>query len=162
MPFVLLIVGAILILTAYRNSYGDLATALETDVPGFAKWALALAVVGGLGWVPGMQTISRWLLALVIVAIVLSNKNWQTFFTNVQTISSLPAASTASATPAAAYVASPTTPATQAQISGSSSNTGNINAVAQTATVTSPLGAFDPAAYLTQFEAGIGGFGGIA
>ena len=162
MPFVLLIVGAILILTAYRNTYGDLATALETDVPGFAKWALALAVVGGLGWVPGMQTISRWLLALVIVAIVLSNKNWQTFFTNVQTISSLPAASTASATPAAAYVASPTNPQiTQADVSGTSS-TGNINAANVAATVTSPLGAYDPAAYLTAFEQGIGGFGGIA
>lgn len=153
----LVIIGAILIVTAYRNTYGNLATALETDVPGFAKWALAIVAVGALGWVPGMQAVSRWLLALVIVVLVL--RNYQALFANAQHLSSLPAATPAQQTPAAAYVANPSNPQiTQASISGTS---GNVNAAAQTASVSSPLGAFDPAAYLTAFESGVGGFGGV-
>jgi hypothetical protein len=167
MPFLLILIGAVLIVSAYRNTYGDLATALETDVPGFATWALAIAAVAALGWVPGMQKISRWLLALVIVVLVL--RNYQALFANAQTLAKLPAATPAQTTPTAAYLASPTAPnITTADISGgtsagsSSTIAGSINAANQIATVTSPLGAYDPAAYLTQFEAGVGGFGGVA
>jgi hypothetical protein len=165
MPFLLILIGALLIVTAYRNTYGDLASDLETDLPGFAKWALALVAVAAMGWIPGMQKISRWLLALVIVVIVL--RNYSQFFQNLPQLSSLPAATPATPTPTAAYLANPTAPAiTTADISGgatvSNAVPGSINAASQIATVASPLGAYDPAAFLTQYEAGIGGFGGIA
>jgi hypothetical protein len=38
-PFLLVLVGVVLIVTAYKNTVGDLATALATDVPPFLKWA---------------------------------------------------------------------------------------------------------------------------
>jgi hypothetical protein len=161
MPVILILIGAVILVAALRNTQGDLATALETDLPGFFKWFLAVAVVGGLGFVPGMKVPSRWLLALVLVVIFLVNYvNVYKGFTSL--VTSPPQPSTATQTPAQAYVASPTNPQiSQAEITGTSANAGNINAAGQVTTVTSPLGAFDPAAYLTAFEAGVGGFGGI-
>ena len=163
MPFILVLIGGVLVVAAFRNTQGNLATALEADVPGFFEWFLALAVIGGLGFVPGLKVPSRMLLALVLVVLVVTN--YTRIFSGFSTLAtSPPQAGTGPASqpsPAAAYVANPANPQiTSAEISGTS--TGNINAASQTATVTSPLGAFDPAAYLTAFEAGVGGFGGIA
>jgi hypothetical protein len=166
MPFILIIIGALLLITAVRNTYGDLATALEADIPPYFKWALAIVGTGSLGYVPGMREISRWLLALVIIVIVL--KNYQAILNGFTSLESVPAASTASATPAVTVAASSGSPVTTAEITGTNTtavaNTtaGSINAAGIPPTITSPVGAYDPAAYLTAFEAGIGGFGGVA
>ena len=68
-----LIIGLILIVAAVRNSQGDLFSALETDVPKFVVWAVALLAIGALGYVPGMKIVSRWLLALVLVVLIVNN-----------------------------------------------------------------------------------------
>jgi hypothetical protein len=155
-PFILILIGAVLLIAALRNTQGDLATAIETDAPGFFKWALAIMAVGALGWVPGMRTISRWLLALVLVVLVL--RNYSKLFAGFKSLSqTTPVASNAPTTPAQAYVANPNAPnITTAQITGTS---GNINAAAQPTTTKSPLGQFDPSSYLASVESG---FGGIA
>jgi hypothetical protein len=70
---VALILGVILIVAAIRNSQGALFAALGVDVPGFVVWAAAIFAVGVVGYVPGLKTVSRGLLALVIVALVLNN-----------------------------------------------------------------------------------------
>lgn len=167
MPFILIIIGALLLISAVRNTYGDLATALEADVPPYSKWALAIVATGSLGYIPGMREISRWLLALVIIVIVL--RNYQAMLNGFTSLESLPAASTASATPAATVAASSGSPVTTAEISGTSTTAiaannvaGSINAAGIPPTIGNPVGAFDPAAYLTEFEAGVGGFGGVA
>jgi flagellar biosynthesis component FlhA len=155
MAALLILIGAVLLIAAVRNTEGDLGNALVADVPGYLKWALAIIAVGALGWVPGMRTISRWLLALVLVVIFL--KNYQALFQGFTNLETPPAPSQASASPAAAYVASPTTPITQAEITGTS---GNINAAGVAPAVTpSPL---NPNAYLTAIELGTIGFGGVA
>lgn len=156
MAALLILIGAVLLIAAVRNTEGDLGNALVADVPGYLKWALAIIAVGALGWVPGMRTISRWLLALVLVVIFL--KNYTALFQGFTNLETPPAPSQASASPAAAYVASPTTPITQAEITGTS--TGNINA-AGVAPTTTPS-ALNPSAYLTAFELGTIGFGGLA
>jgi hypothetical protein len=161
MPVVLLIVGAVLIVAAFNNAQGNLATALETDVPGFAHWFLAIAVVGGLGYVPGMRSPSRWLLGLVMLVLVL--RNYTNIFAGFKNAAAGSSAVTQSqTTPAAAYVANPSAPViTTAQISGTT--TGNVNAatapVAQTAF--NPL---SPASYLAPFTTDLSsmGFGGVA
>lgn len=171
MPFILILLGAILIVAAFNNTQGDLATALEQDVPPFLKWGLAVAAIGGLGWVPGMQTLSRWLLALVFTVIVL--KNYQAILNGFQALgggAGTAAAAVTNPTPAAAYIANPNQPQiTQASISGttgaatSSAQAVNINAAAGgTVTVASPYGQFDPGLFLTAAELGFGGFGGVA
>jgi hypothetical protein len=159
-PFVLLLIGAVALVAAMRNTQGDLATALETDVPAFGKWGLAIVGVGALGWVEGMRTISRGLVALVLVVLVLVN--YKALFAGFQGATTIAQPTTPAPTPAAAYVANPTSPnITQANVSGTGSAAGNVNAFV-TPQVISPFGAFDPAAFLSQFEQGIGGFGGIA
>jgi hypothetical protein len=171
-PFILLLVGAVIAIAAFNNTQGDLATELEQDVPPFLKWGLALFGVGALGWIPGMQLISRWLLALVMVVLVLMN--YQRIIQGFQQLGGATGASsgTANPTPATAYEQNPAAPQiTQAEISGTtgqnaqtmtSQNLGNINAAGIAPAAASPFGALDPAAFLTAFEAGYGGFGGIA
>jgi hypothetical protein len=100
-PFVLAIVGAILVIAAIRNTHGDLATALETDVPPYMVWAAALFGVGAIGWIPGMRGISRMLLALVVLVLVLAN--YKEILGGFTSLASAPAPTPAPATPAAQY-----------------------------------------------------------
>lgn len=74
MPIVIIIIGAILIVTAYSGTYAQLATELESDVPAYFKWGIALGLLVAAGYIPGFKTPVRWLLALVVLVIVL--KNW--------------------------------------------------------------------------------------
>lgn len=132
MPFVIILFALILIVVVYQNNQGNLLTALETDVPGFAKWFAAVALVGGLGYVPGMQKPSRWLLALVITVLFLANyKNILAGFQNAAasagttTATTDPATALASGTAASAVPATDVTGTSQAATStGSTSNVG--------------------------------------
>lgn len=82
MPFAALLIGAVLIVTALNNTHLALAQQLEKDVPGFFTWAIAIALVLALGYVPALKTPSRWLLALIVVVLVVSN--YKTLFANIQ------------------------------------------------------------------------------
>lgn len=173
MPFVVIIIALVLLVTAYKNTQGDLLAALETDVPSFAKWFGALALTGAIGYVPGMQTISRWLLGLVMVVLVV--RNYSAIFSGFQNAFSGASTSTASASvtsPAAAYASNPSSPTiTTAEVSGTGSGTaGSTSTGAVTSNVAS--NPYDPNAYLSNFlkSAGVSaivdgammGFGGIA
>jgi len=162
MPFLLLLIGAVIIIAAFNNSQAALVSELEQDVPPFLKWALAVVGVGALGWIPGMQTISRWLLALVMVVLFLSN--WQAIIGGFTSLSSAsgttvqPATQTSLTSVPAALA--PTGTASAGSIS-TSQVTQNINAAAQTPIYASQFGEFDPGNFLASFTAGFGGFGGI-
>jgi hypothetical protein len=159
-PFLIILVGAVVMITAFRDTHGSLATALETDIPKFATWALAIVGVAAIGWVPGLRPISRWLLALVVVVLVV--RNYDKLFPGFAALENLPAPAAAPIQPAAAYAANPRNPAiTQASVEGTATGS-NVNTIQPAAATTSPFGAFDPAAFLSAFEAGVGGFGGIA
>jgi hypothetical protein len=159
MPFVFLLIAAVIIVVAFNNTAGALASELETDIPGYLPWAAAIAAVAGLGFVPGIRTPSRWLLALVLVALAVSN--YQTIlsgFASVAGSSTSAQSGGGNVSPATSYAANPNSPnITTAQVYG----TGNVNASSQTASVTSPFGSYDPGAYLTAFETHAG-FGGVA
>jgi hypothetical protein len=101
MPFALAIVGAILVIVGIRGNYGELATALETDVPPYMVWGAAFFGVGAIGWVPGLQHISRMLVALVLVVLVLTN--YQQILASFKGLASAPSPAPAPATPAAQY-----------------------------------------------------------
>jgi len=73
MVLVLLAIGAILIVAAFRNSQGSLFAALYQDIPAFVTWAAAIFAIGAVGFIPGLKPISRGLLALILVVIVLRN-----------------------------------------------------------------------------------------
>lgn len=73
MTLVLLFIGIIIVVAAFRNSQGALFTALYEDVPGYVTWAAAIFAIGAVGFIPGLRPVSRGILALVIVVIVLRN-----------------------------------------------------------------------------------------
>lgn len=73
MVIFIILIGLILMITAYSGTYAQLATELESDIPGYAKWALAMAAIVAVGFVPGLQKPARWFLGLVILVIVLTN-----------------------------------------------------------------------------------------
>lgn len=83
MAFAILLIGAVLIVAAIRNSQSSLFSALKTDVPGFAIWAAAIFAIGAIGFLPALKPTSRALLALVFVVIVL--KNYQSILSGFQT-----------------------------------------------------------------------------
>lgn len=104
MPFILILIAAVFLVSAFNNTQGNLATALEQDVPGYTKWAAALAAVGALGWVPGLQKPSRYLLALVLLVIFL--RNYQNILNGFKAAAGGVAPQASQPTPAQAYISS--------------------------------------------------------
>lgn len=104
MPLILLLIAAVFIVSAFQNTQADLAAALEQDGPGYLKWAAALAAVGALGWVPGMQKPSRYLLALVLLVIFL--RNYQAILQGFQAAAGGATPTASQPSPAADYITS--------------------------------------------------------
>ncbi len=76
MPLGFLIVGAIVLLAALRNTHKELGSLVAADFTGsgsFLYWIAALAVIGGLGYIPEFRGPSRLLLALVFISFMLKN-----------------------------------------------------------------------------------------
>ena len=117
MPIVILLVGAILLVAAWKNTLGAVGSALAADVPPFGRQFAAIGLVGALGIVPGMRLPSRYLLGLVMLVIVLTQ--YKSVLAGLRNAASGAGVRTASVTsPAAAYAASPGTPITTAEITG--------------------------------------------
>jgi len=76
MPFVLLVVGLALVVSAARNTQGQLTSLIKADLTGpdsFVPWIVALAIIGGLGYVKPIKPITDAFLVLVIIVLFLSN-----------------------------------------------------------------------------------------
>lgn len=73
MAALILLIGVVLVVAAIRDTHGTLFSALGTDVPAFTVWAAAVVAIVALGFVPGLKTVSRGLLALVLVVLILNN-----------------------------------------------------------------------------------------
>lgn len=79
MPLGFLIIGAILAVSALRNTQRDLGALVAGDFTGsgnFGYWIAALAIVGGLGYIPTFQGPSRALLGLMVIVLLLSNRGF--------------------------------------------------------------------------------------
>jgi hypothetical protein len=91
MPLAFLLIGAVLIVVAVRGTHANLGQLLVQDFTGqtgdpnqpgflaradkgFLVWVAAIGGVAALGFVPGMKVPAKILLALVILAILISNK----------------------------------------------------------------------------------------
>jgi hypothetical protein len=81
MPFALLIIGAVLLVSGVRNTTGGqnglfaLLTSDFTDTGqgSFTHWILAILVIGMIGYIDSLQKLSRMFLVLVIISMVVSN-----------------------------------------------------------------------------------------
>lgn len=77
MPFVLFIMGLVLIVTAFQNTYKQFGALVAGDFTGknnFIYWFLAIAVVGAIGYIKPLEPFSRGFMVLIVLSIVLSNQ----------------------------------------------------------------------------------------
>lgn len=86
MPLVFITTGALLIITALKGSPSDLYALLKYDFwqrqpHGFVYWFIAIVVLGSLGYIPSLKSLSRMFLILVLVVLLLENKG---FFAQLQ------------------------------------------------------------------------------
>jgi hypothetical protein len=92
MPFVLIIVGIFLFVSAVRGTSGQLATLLKNDLTGsgsFLYWFVAILVIGGIGYIPALKKLSDAFLVLVILALFVANRGFfSQFNTALKQISS--------------------------------------------------------------------------
>ena len=160
MPVAILILGALLVIVAFNNSFSALATELESDIPGYFKWAAAIAAICALGYIPGMRTPSRYLLGLVGLVILLAN--YQQIYAGFTSFASSGGATSgvgaAVPNPTASYVAA-NAPAA-AGTTSTPSATSTAAAATQTLTAAQQLAAnpLNPNAYIGLAA----GFGGLA
>lgn len=102
MPLGLLIIGAIVLVAALRNTHRQLGTLIAADFTGagnFLYWVAALAIVGGLGYIPAFKGPSRMLLALIFISFML--KNGSGFFDQFKSAIAGASAASSTAAPAA-------------------------------------------------------------
>jgi hypothetical protein len=79
MPFALTTIGLFMIVIGFQDTYKQAGTLIAGDLTGknnFIYWIAAMGIVGGLGYIKGLENFSRALLALVLVVIFLSNKGF--------------------------------------------------------------------------------------
>lgn len=72
MPVALLFGGAVLLIAAVRDTQDDLFGLVLDDITGpnnFVEWALAILLIGALGYIPKLKPLSTALVALVLVGI---------------------------------------------------------------------------------------------
>lgn len=115
MPYALVAIGIVMIVTAIKNTYGALGTLLKGDFTGpknFTYWIAAIGIVGMIGYYAPFRPLSRAFLILIVTAIVLKNGGFASQFTN--------AIQAGPISPPAAPVASAPSSAASSSSSGSS------------------------------------------
>lgn len=87
MPYFFIILGVILVVSAARDTYGNLLTLLEGDLvntngpQNFFYWFAAIAIIGLVGYIDELKPISNGFLALVLVVLFIDNKGFFAQFT---------------------------------------------------------------------------------
>lgn len=84
MPFAVLFIAAIFIVTGFRGTSGDFLHQLESDVSQIVVPIVAIVIIGALGYVPGFKKLSDGFLILILLAMFLTNgrKGFFTRFNN--------------------------------------------------------------------------------
>lgn len=79
MPFALIVIGLMLVVTGVRGTQSQLFTLVEGDFTGqdnFIYWALSILIIGAIGYIPQFKGLSRAFMGLVVVVLFLfTNKN---------------------------------------------------------------------------------------
>lgn len=99
MGFILLIIGLLMIITGARGTYAQFGSmlaaeftnpiqanslggtsAIQAATSSYTNQAIAIGLIGGLGYIPAIQLISRWALGLILLVILLANNSGNTGF----------------------------------------------------------------------------------
>ena len=76
MPFALVFIGLVLIVTGAKDTYQQLGNQLKGDFTGngnFTYWLAAVGAVGAIGYSDTFRLPSRLFLALIVIAMVIRN-----------------------------------------------------------------------------------------
>jgi pheromone shutdown protein TraB len=76
MPFALIVIGLVLLVTGVNNTQAQLFTLVKGEFTGsnnFLYLAASIGIVGAVGYIDKMRSISNVFLGLVIVAIIFSH-----------------------------------------------------------------------------------------
>ncbi|MDE2019753.1 MAG: hypothetical protein KGJ13_05415 [Patescibacteria group bacterium] len=77
MPYALILAGAILVVSGVRNTQGQLWSLVQNDFTGnngFIVWVAAIAIVGGMGYIPKLRPLSIAFMTLLLIVLVISNQ----------------------------------------------------------------------------------------
>lgn len=101
MAFVLVFGGLLLIVTGVNNTYVPLGSQLKTDAGYFVPFAVAIGAVGAIGYINDpLRRFSHYFMALILIALVLSNKGFfQNFTAGIKATPVAPSASGTSSAP---------------------------------------------------------------
>lgn len=76
MPYILLLFGAVMLVAGVRDKHVELWNLIRNDFTqpgGFLTWVAAIAVVGGMGYIPKLKPLSVAFMTLLLIVLVLSN-----------------------------------------------------------------------------------------
>jgi hypothetical protein len=83
MPFVLIVVGLMLVVAGVRGQESELLSLIKSDFTGngsfkgsYFAWVAAIGVLGGLGYIQKIRPIANAFLVLVILILFLSNRGF--------------------------------------------------------------------------------------
>lgn len=104
MPFVLIIIGLVLLVAAVRNSQDNLFALVQKDVTGqgnFLYWIASIGIIGAIGYVPKLKPISTALLGLIILVLFISKGGFfEQFTTQLASTTTAPGPGTNAPSPA--------------------------------------------------------------
>lgn len=72
MPFALTFVGLLLIVTGFQNTYKQFGALVQGDFTGsgnFIYWLASIGIIGGLGYIKGLESFSRAFMFLILLVL---------------------------------------------------------------------------------------------
>ena len=121
MPFALVTIGLIMIVTGAKDTYDAFGSQVVGDFTGpgnFTYWIASLGAVGAVGYVPEFRGFSRAFMALIIIAMVIRNGGFFDKFKSALSSGPTKPAQNATPTPTnaggVAGMVSPTSPSSPA------------------------------------------------
>jgi uncharacterized membrane protein HdeD (DUF308 family) len=80
MPFAFIIIGIVLLVSGVRQTSSNLLTLVSGDLTGennFIYWILSILLIGAVGYIPDLKTLSRAFLVLVLLVLVIREDDKQ-------------------------------------------------------------------------------------
>lgn len=77
MPFILIAVAIILLVTAFQGTTGQMVRMLDDDIfgpKGYIYWFVAIFVVGAIGYIKAFKTLSDTFIFLIVLVLILSHR----------------------------------------------------------------------------------------
>lgn len=84
MPFALVLIGLLMIVTGARNTHAAFGRQIVSDFTGpgnFTSWIVAIGAVGAVGYIEPLKPLSRAFMVLIIISFVVKNGGVFTKFT---------------------------------------------------------------------------------